>query len=233
MIVETASLIGFFAGFSLLAVCSRLVKSFSFEYGLDFFSLVHIPRFPKGKYLLNRIMFKKLWRKFLCFSLLYGIGLAAVYAFLFSFLESEQAIWLAAMVWVCALLGLIDRQVWLLPDFLTIPLLIGGFFAAFYVQPLVTLEESLWGAAFGYLMPLIVASAMKYYSESPIGGGDVKALAALGAWFGVFWLNFMLVASFIIFAFFVIKNQSRVGPYGPAMALAAILTVIAKIIYDY
>lgn len=233
MIVEIAALVGFFAGLSLLACSSRAVKAFSLDYGVDFLSLLHIPRFPKGKYLLNRIMFKKLWRRFWLYSVLYGLGLAGAYALLFSYAEPEPAVCLAVMLWVCALLGLIDRKVWLLPDFLTIPLLIGGLLAAFYFQPLVTMEQSLWGALFGYAMPMLVASVMKYFSESPIGGGDVKALAALGAWFGAFWLNVMLVMSFVIFAFFVIKDGRKVGPYGPAMAFAAFITVLAKVLYDY
>ncbi len=233
MVLEIAILIGFFAGLLLLPLSSRIIKAFSFDYGLNCLSLFHIPRRPNGKSVSYKKLFKKLWWKFIVYSICYGFLFFFFYAFIFSFLDTQKAIWLAPMIWICALLGLIDYKIWILPDFFTIPLLIAGFFAAFYAQPLVNLSESLWGALFGYLLPILVASIMKYFKDNPIGGGDVKVLAALGAWFGIFWLNIVLVISCLIFAVFAIKNKQRFAPYGPAMSLAVIISIFAKIIYEY
>ena len=157
---------------------------------------------------------------------------ALAFAVLFALLPAWQATFLALMLLTVALAGLIDLKAWLLPDFLTIPLLIAGFATAYFFQPLVTMEESIMGAIYAYFLPLLTALFMQKYKSNPLGGGDVKMMAALGAWLGFELFNTVLVISFLFFLYLVWQRKSKVAPFGPALAPAVLLTVIGKVLLD-
>lgn len=234
MITVTASIIGFFLGFSLLFITSRLLKSFSLEEGFKPLTMLHLPKFPKtlAPASLHAKRFRRLWLRLVGQSIIYGMIFALAFAVLFALLPAWQATFLALMLLTVALAGLIDLKAWLLPDFLTIPLLIAGFATAYFFQPLVTMEESIMGAIYAYFLPLLTALFMQKYKSNPLGGGDVKMMAALGAWLGFELFNTVLVISFIFFLYLVWQRKSKVAPFGPALAPAVLLTVIGKVLLD-
>lgn len=84
--------------------------------------------------------------------------------------------------WVLLTLALIDIRVFLLPDFLTLPLIGAGLLVAHALDPSMTLPHVL-GAAIGFLA--IVAIRQAYWmvrGREGIGLGDAKLMAAAGAW---------------------------------------------------
>ena len=137
-----------------------------------------------------------------------------------------------ALLW-CAVaavllaLSLIDWDTTVLPDALTLPLLWTGLVtAALGCLPGLSLPQSLWGAATGYLSLWLVYWFFKLATgKEGMGYGDFKLLAALGAWLG--WqavLPIVLMASVLgAVVGLVMKaggslRQGRFVPFGPFLA---------------
>ena len=115
-----------------------------------------------------------------------GIELAAVVIALAAVLiHGGQGAWLDCLFGWCLLaLGWIDLRCWLLPDALTLPLIIAGLAAAFLFNPDQLTDRAL-GAALGYLSLIAIAALYRRLrGREGLGGGDAKLLAASGAWLG-------------------------------------------------
>jgi leader peptidase (prepilin peptidase)/N-methyltransferase len=93
------------------------------------------------------------------------------------------------LVWASCLLGwtllglaVIDVRLFLLPDFLTLPLLVAGLAAAALLEP-EGLRDHAVGAAAGFAFVVVVRQAYWLLRRREgIGLGDAKLLAAAGAW---------------------------------------------------
>jgi len=86
--------------------------------------------------------------------------------------------------WGLLLLGAIDRRTGLLPDMLTLPLVVAGLLAGLF-EPGAPLADRAIGAALGYLMFAGLAFAYRRLrGRDGLGLGDAKLLAAGGAWLG-------------------------------------------------
>ena len=131
-----------------------------------------------------------------------------------------------------ALLAAIDARYHLLPDVLTIPLLLFGFAAAVFGEHIGVIT-SINGALFGYFVPMLAGVLMHKRHPRGIGGGDYKMLAALGAWLGVDGINLTIAFSFVIFALVSLVKRQRMGPYGPALTIGASLVLLMQIYYNY
>lgn len=138
-----------------------------------------------------------------------------------------QRLWLslALAVWLLALAA-IDLDRFLLPDFLTLPLILVGLVYS-YVSG-VGLSLALAGAIFGY--GLIAGLAWFWrvrFDREGIGLGDAKLLSAIGAWCGIFALPMVLLVSSasalaLILVFSVGQKtvtQNTVFPFGPLLCL--------------
>lgn len=125
-----------------------------------------------------------------------------------------------------------DQQTGLLPDRLTCPLLWSGLLYALCLHP-TQLADAVWGAIVGY-----VAFASIYWlyrglrHREGLGYGDVKYLAALGAWHG--WQQLpILVFMAAGFACLLIAGKSlwrwdkttikNPLPFGPFLAAAGFI----------
>jgi len=87
--------------------------------------------------------------------------------------------------WWLLTLGWIDFRCWLLPDVLTLPLVVVGLVAAALLDPEQLLDRAL-AAALGYLSLVAVAALYRVLrGREGLGRGDAKLLAASGAWLGV------------------------------------------------
>lgn len=94
--------------------------------------------------------------------------------------------WFAAVIFsaLLSILADIDRRYLLLPDSLVFTVLCSGLlFAACF--PALSLDARIAGICAGYSSLLIINYLYRYWRNTEgIGGGDMKLLAALGAWCG-------------------------------------------------
>lgn len=148
---------------------------------------------------------------------LVGCGLFAASALHFS------SPTITAFLWILLLLAEVDRKTLLLPDVLTVPLLIGGFAYASLGGNLVIAPESALGAAIGYLLPTVAGLLLVGRRPDALGGGDIKLFAAIGAWLGIDGVLYTIVLSCAGFALQALATRRKVGAFGPAIALAAII----------
>lgn len=97
----------------------------------------------------------------------------------------------AALVWPTAVLGWallvlaeIDRQHFVLPDAITLPLVLAGLGLA-AVMPSMQLLDHVIGAVVGFgALWLLAAVYRRLRGRHGLGQGDMKLLAAAGAWLG-------------------------------------------------
>jgi leader peptidase (prepilin peptidase)/N-methyltransferase len=138
-----------------------------------------------------------------------------------------------ALMW-CAVaslalaLALIDWDTTFLPDSLNGPLLWGGLIAAGLGWS-VPLSSSIAGAVAGYMSLWVVAQGFRLLTgQIGMGGGDLKLLAAIGAWLG--WqmlLPVVLLASVVGAVVGLIMKaagalrEGRYVPFGPFLLGAA------------
>jgi leader peptidase (prepilin peptidase) / N-methyltransferase len=131
--------------------------------------------------------------------------------------------------WWLLALGAIDLHCWLLPDALTLPLIVAGLAANAWLDPASVFACAL-GAALGYLGLRIVGWAYRELRGSEgIGQGDAKLLAASGAWLGAAALPqlILLAALLALVAALAMRVAGvRLGahsalPFGPFLAFAA------------
>ena len=158
-----------------------------------------------------------------------GVELAALaIAIIAAIVDSGTDTWLdCALGWWLLALGWIDARHWLLPDALTLPLVIAGLGAALAFDPGGLTDRAL-GAAIGYLALRAVAFLYrKFRGRDGLGEGDAKLLAAAGAWVGASGLPQVvliaalagLVAAAGARLAGVRLNASSALPFGPFLAL--------------
>lgn len=115
------------------------------------------------------------------------IELAAIGIALVAFAAGDPALMPGTCLlgWWLLLLGAIDRRTGLLPDMLTLPLVLAGLLAAL-LEPVGPLwPDRAIGAAIGWLLLAGLAFAYRRLrGRDGLGLGDAKLLAAGGAWLG-------------------------------------------------
>ncbi|HJU16493.1 MAG TPA: prepilin peptidase, partial [Stellaceae bacterium] len=114
-----------------------------------------------------------------------AVELAALAVALAALAADSGRWWLDCLLgWWLLVLAWVDARCWLLPDALTLPLVLAGLIAAAGLAPDALLDRAL-GAALGYA---ILAGIAFFYRKARgrdgLGGGDAKLLAASGAWVG-------------------------------------------------
>lgn len=139
--------------------------------------------------------------------------------------------------WWLLALGWIDLRTWLLPDLLTLPLVVAGLGVAAIFDPERLAAHAL-GAALGYLALRAIGWAYrKLRGGEGIGQGDANLLAASGAWLGAAALPqvILLAASTALVAALGMRLAGvRLGPrsalpFGPFLAAATwLLWLVAR-----
>lgn len=137
---------------------------------------------------------------------------------------------LAAYVFLMFLLAgtIIDAQTQWLPDKITLPLLwLGLLFTSLGLNPLaVSLSSAVWGCMLGWGLLWSLATGFKVITgKHGMGGGDIKLLAALGAWLGPLALPSVLLAASLLGLTQALWLRWRHGQqgafaFGPALAIA-------------
>ena len=145
-------------------------------------------------------------------------------------IDAGQRAWLDCLLgWWLLALGWIDLRSWLLPDALTLPLIIAGLAAGFIFDPDQLVSRAL-GAALSYASLMTIAALYRALrGREGLGGGDAKLLAASGAWLGAAALpQVILLAALSALAAAACLRLAgiRLGihsalPFGPFLALAS------------
>ena len=141
-------------------------------------------------------------------------------------LPAQEKPWIVFFILILLLLTEIDKRIQYLPDILTSPLLISGFLYAVFsgqlLEPFAAANSAL-GAAFGYIIPVIASLLLIKKHPDNMGGGDIKTLAAIGAWLGLTNITYVILLSCPIFAVSCFINKQRQGAFGPSIVLAALV----------
>ena len=136
-----------------------------------------------------------------------------------------------AFLGICLCLSLIDQKTMLLPDVLVYPLLWLGLLKA-------AVEDNhavvyLMGAILGFFLLFVLQQGFKLLrGKDGMGGGDVKLLAAVGAWVGSLYIIpdvlFACVLSIVIYACTAIFGKAENKfPFGPSIAIAGFLFYVS------
>ncbi len=152
-----------------------------------------------------------------------ALALAAVAA------DGGPQTWLDCLFgWWLLALGWIDLRSWLLPDALTLPLVVAGLLVVLWLEPAMLTAAAL-GAALGYLGLRLLGSIYRMLrGRDGVGEGDAKLLAASGAWLGAALLPqvILLAASTALAAALCLRlagnrlSARSALPFGPFLAFA-------------
>lgn len=194
---------------------------------------------------LKDILFRpSIWKKLLKRTTIYNIrplrgllcqiitiisSFSVFYAFGFSF----HALLAAIFIFLIITISMVDVKHRLIPDALSYPLLWTGLIAS-SLHLWVSAENGICGAVVGYLILWLCSflySSLK--AKDVMGHGDMKMLAALGAWFGLQSLGVILAFS-CVFALCGIllqaiyeKSITKCIPFGPFLSMAGFVYLVA------
>ena len=156
--------------------------------------------------------------------LLYSVGFGIVTAALsgLAYEHFSVPVWAICYVWILLLLLEIDKRMMLLPDILTIPLLLLGLCFSIFSGAWVGIPESVFGAVVGYVLPVVASVFLVWKYPDAFGGGDIKLLMSIGAWIGAYYLVYVILTACVLFTIKAIILKKRAGVFGPELAVAAI-----------
>ena len=146
---------------------------------------------------------------------------------------TPQTILALVLIWGLITLAVIDFQTSLLPDNLTLPLLWLGLICNSF-ELFCSLQDSLYGAVFGYLSLWSIFHLFKLATgKEGMGYGDFKLLALLGAWLGWSFLIPIIFISSIagsVIGISLILSQrlaaSSAIPFGPYLVFAGLICLL-------
>lgn len=174
----------------------------------------------------RRIKKSPFYQTYLWRSLISGLLTAALSYLFYDRFGADNICWKLAFLWILLLLAEIDWRMFLLPDILTVPLLILGFFAAAWNIGFTIAPDSALGAAVGYFLPSLAALALVWKNRDAFGGGDIKLLAAIGAWLGLEGLLYTIALAATGQLVIALLRRQKAIAFGPALAFAAIIIAI-------
>lgn len=231
----TYILVGFIFGFFTPYLARRFAK---FMPATPAYALYRI--FKRNKQIskdkrIKNIKYLKLKNRYIMRSIGCGIIVSACTFFMY-LAKPHEASWLSFLIIILFILMEIDKRTMLLPDILTVPLLIMGFsYASFAgsflaINPVYAVQNASLGAILGFLIPTLAALFMVKKHPDAFGGGDVKLLSAIGAWLGVVNIPFIILISCIIFGISCFIKKQRAAAFGPSIAIS---TLIMMFILSY
>jgi leader peptidase (prepilin peptidase)/N-methyltransferase len=160
-----------------------------------------------------------------------AVELAAlgVAAWALTALPDASTLWAGcALGWTLLALGWIDWQHMILPDVLTLPLVLMGLAATWLLDP-DAIADHACAAVLGYLaFRALEIGYRRLRGRDGLGQGDAKLLAAAGAWVGLGALPMVIFGGAVAglgAALLLRLRGARVGagtalPFGPPLALA-------------
>lgn len=131
--------------------------------------------------------------------------------------------------WTLLALAWIDAEHLILPDVLTLPLLVLGLAVTWRLDPAALTSHAVAAIAgyLGFRAIALIYRALR--GQDGLGEGDAKLLAAAGAWVGLTVLPRLIVAAGLLGIGIALATRRggarRAGavPFGPALALATFI----------
>lgn len=217
------SVYGFLLGFIIPYMARRLAKICPASPSESLWRLFIPSKHKSIKQSMKNMKYKKLACGYFWRSFMYGIVNSVLFYGASVVFMSVGLGGILVFFWALLLLAEIDYRTCLLPDIITIPLLIGGFFFSCYYGIWLVGIESAVGAVAGYVLPVFAGLLIAWKHPDAFGGGDVKLLAAVGAWLGILPVIYTILLSCVLFAVFSFIKKQRAGAFGPAIAISAIM----------
>lgn len=138
-------------------------------------------------------------------------------------------IFLSYFVSLMVVITWIDIDFMLILHSITYPSIVIGFVYSYINN---TLPQSILGSIIGgVLFYLIAKISLLVMKKEGMGMGDVTFVALLGAWLGLTNLMGSLFISFLLgsligIVFLAVKGKSEHFPFGPSLAIGALITII-------
>ena len=117
-----------------------------------------------------------------------------------------------------AVIGWKDFKTMRIPDRMNLAVFLTGGCAIFTV-PGPDIVERVFGM-FAVSVPMLLVAMV---TSGGFGGGDIKLLAALGAWLGAELVIYTIILACALFGSYAMLRKMRVGAFGPAITIAAIM----------
>ncbi len=170
------------------------------------------------------------------FHLAIELAAVAITLWAISATRTPSELWTACgLGWTLLALAWIDAEHLILPDVLTLPLIIAGLCVTWWLTPAALTAHAL-GAIAGYLgFRAIALTYRALRGREGLGAGDAKLLAAAGAWVGIAALPDLILAAGLLGLAVAIAARSPAArsitvwppgaaiPFGPALALATFI----------
>ena len=221
--------IGFFFGFSIPYIARRFAKFMPATMAYALYRIFTPNKRVSPNKRKNNIKYIKLRNRYFMRSLGWGVFTSAILFLNYITSNSYETAWFSFFIIILLILTEIDKRIMYLPDILTSPLLLGGFaYATFCGYTLgqdvaSSTANSALGAIFGYTIPVVASLLLIKKHPDNLGGGDIKILSAIGAWFGLTTIPFVILLSCPIFAISCYTNKQKQGAFGPSIVVASLI----------
>ena len=221
--------IGFFFGFSIPYIARRFAKFMPATMAYALYRIFTPNKRVSLNKRKNNIKYIKLRNRYFMRSLGWGVFTSSILFFNYTTSNSSETAWFSFFIIILLILTEIDKRIMYLPDILTSPLLLGGFaYATFCGYTLgqdiaSSTANSALGAIFGYTIPVVASLLLIKKHPDNLGGGDIKILSAIGAWFGLTTVPFVILLSCPIFAISCYINKQKQGAFGPSIVVASLI----------
>ncbi len=231
----TYILIGFIFGFSIPYLARRFAKFMPATMPYALYRIFKQNKTVSKEKRSQNNKYLKLKQKYFMRSFGWGIVVSAFSFYTYITFQPIDVSWFVFLIMMLFLLMEIDNRMMLLPDLITLPLLISGFAYAsfnghmFGGDIIVATQDSVLGAIKGYLVPTIAALFMVRKNSEAFGGGDIKLLSAIGAWLGSNTIPIIILISCFIFAITCFVNKKRAGAFGPSIVIATLIAIFTLI----
>ena len=136
-----------------------------------------------------------------------------------------------ALATLLMILIVADFETYIIPDTSTIGALVLGVPYVYYFQP--NWHDNIWGALAGLVIALLLRYGYQLFMKKEgLGMGDVKFLPVAGLWVGLTLLPFYFVLGGLLgiatAIWWKIKYKNPLFPFGPALAVAMLITCVFK-----
>ena len=125
----------------------------------------------------------------------------------------------------------IDYNQQIIPDVISLPLIIIGIAVSFLPAIDITWKSALCGAVFSFVVFLVTAYVFKLFTgKENLGGGDIKLMTAIGSFIGIAGTIFTIFFSSVIALIILIligHDRRKEFPFGPFLILGAFLYILA------
>lgn len=217
-----------FIGATLPFFARRFGKFLPADAGTALARLWHRPKFSPTKKENRHHLRLRLWGTLIFASLFWAVFLCGAHLFL---KQNGLPLFYLILFYEGALLSMVDEKIYMLPDVLTVPLLLFGFAGSAFNITLIPPSLSAFGALAGFVMPTVASFVMTPFRPRGIGGGDFKTLAAIGSWLGFIGLSVSIFLSFFYFVLIALIKRKKEGPYGLSLFLSVLTTFVLQIFY--